>query len=80
MTNLLHATLDLHLEAPPQVQWENQTKEARITFDKTLKGHYHGKSGYKRVGCLLLTWEDDDMQCKQTEVGEKIIISAFSPF
>lgn len=45
-------------------------EEAKITFNKTLKGHYrHGKTGYNRVGALFLTWKDDDMQCKATEVS-----------
>ena len=53
----------------PKSQEELQKEEARITFNKTLNGHYrHGKPGYERVGALFLTWEDDDMQCKATEV------------
>ncbi len=45
-----------------------QYAEARITFDKTIRGHYRdGKAGYAHVGVLLLTWEADDLQCN-TEV------------
>ena len=44
-------------------------EEARVTFDKTIAGHYrHNATGYKRVGALFLTWKNDDLQCKQTEV------------
>ncbi|KAL8790443.1 MAG: hypothetical protein Q9213_000595 [Squamulea squamosa] len=66
------ATLDLHLETPPHAahpRTEEPYEELEITFNKTLEGHYrHGKTGYKRVGVLFLTWEEDDMQCKETEV------------
>lgn len=49
---------------------ETQFEEARVIFDKTIEGHYrHGKTGYRQVGALFLTWEDDDMQCKTTEVN-----------
>ena len=49
---------------------ELQRDEARIVFDKTIDGQYrHGKTGYRQVGALFLTWAADDMQCKTTEVG-----------
>lgn len=61
------ATLDLHLQAPPhsaplypppRAAAEDPYEELEITFNKTLAGHYrHGKTGYKRVGVLFLTWE-----------------------
>ena len=62
--------------APPPIRHERakseselQYEEARIIFNKTVGGHYrHGKTGYKQVGVLFLTWKDDDMQCKDTEV------------
>lgn len=77
------ATLDLHTETPSHPQspsvnpshrfrpsLQKKYDEAQITFDKTIKGHYrHGKTGYEKVGALFLTWEDDDMQCKATEVN-----------
>ena len=48
---------------------ETQRDEAKVVFNKTIDGHYrHGKTGYKQVGALFLTWKDDDMQCKETEV------------
>ena len=54
----------------PKTLEEIQKEEAQITFNKTLNGHYrHGKPDYERVGALFLTWEEDDMQCKATEVG-----------
>ena len=47
-------------------------EEARLTFDKTIAGHYrHSATGYKRVGALFLTWKKDDLHCKQIEVLEK---------
>lgn len=62
----------MHLESPPQssnrTAWEKRAEDAKITFHKTVDGHYHGKSGYKKVACLLITWRDDDMKCKETEV------------
>ncbi|KAL8729574.1 MAG: hypothetical protein Q9166_004654 [cf. Caloplaca sp. 2 TL-2023] len=72
------ATFDLHLETPPHtapLHAENTSEEAyeelEITFNKTLEGHYrHGKTGYKRVGVLFLSWEEDDMQCKETEIDD----------
>ncbi|KAL9604372.1 MAG: hypothetical protein Q9219_000560 [cf. Caloplaca sp. 3 TL-2023] len=71
------ATFDLHLETPPHRAHvagppRDETEpyeELEITFNKTLEGHYrHGKTGYKRVGALFITWEADDLQCKETEV------------
>lgn len=70
------ATSYLHLETPPHRPHtaparpdEEPYEELEITFNKTLEGHYrHGKTGYKRVGVLFLTWEEDDLQCKETEV------------
>ena len=48
---------------------ETQRDEAKVVFNKTIDGHYrHGKTGYRQVGALFLTWKDDDMQCKETEV------------
>lgn len=77
-TSPFHAKLDVRLESPPQIPdrtaWENKVEAAKMTFDKTLDGHYHGKSGYRKVACLLITWEDDDMNCKETEVIQTILI------
>lgn len=72
-----NATFDLHVETPPHRSHvssvrshdEEPFEELEITFNKTLEGHYrHGATGYKRVGVLFLTWEEDDLQCKETEV------------
>ena len=52
---------------------EAQYEEARVIFNKTIGGHYrHGETGYKEVAALFLTWKDDDMQCKATEVGRLV--------
>lgn len=73
-----HAKLDLHIESPPQgffpATWEKKAEDAKGTFNKVLDGHYHGKSGYKRVACLLITWEADDMKCRETEVSHTVLI------
>lgn len=78
-----HAKLDLHLESPPQVfiaePWEKQVEDAKITFDKVLDGHYHGTSVYKKVACLLLTWKDDDMKCRETEVSHTVLKTPYRP-
>ncbi|KAL8672340.1 MAG: hypothetical protein Q9168_003193 [Polycauliona sp. 1 TL-2023] len=71
-----HTTFDLHIETPPHSaqsappRTDNESyEELEITFTKTIEGHYrHGKTGYKRVGVLFLTWAEDDLQCKETEV------------
>lgn len=53
----------------PKSPSETQRDEARVIFHKTIDGHYrHNKTGYRQVGALFLTWADDDMQCKDTEV------------
>ncbi|KAL9061639.1 MAG: hypothetical protein Q9206_000459 [Seirophora lacunosa] len=71
------AIFDLHIETPPSRPHVSPARsgdatdeeELEITFNKTLAGHYrYGKTGYKRVGVLFLTWEEDDLQCKETEV------------
>ena len=73
-----NASADSSNESPPPSSYharsksasEKQRDEARLTFNKTIDGHYrHGKTGYRQVGALFLTWKDDDMQCKETEVG-----------
>ena len=75
---------DLHHETPQRpslrfresskAQWEERSEQARMTFNKTLDGHYRqGKTGYERVACLFLTWKDDDQQCKETEVSRSSI-------
>ena len=48
---------------------EIERDKAKVVFNKTIDGRYrHGKTGYRQVGALFLTWKDDDMQCKETEV------------
>jgi hypothetical protein len=42
---------------------------AQLKFNKTIAGCYRdGNSEYDSVGVLLLTWKDDDMNCKDAEV------------
>lgn len=69
------APIDSPLEPPaPVVSTKEDSGDdlydlAKVTFDKTLQGHYrHSTTGYSRVGVLFLTWEEDDLQCKETEV------------
>lgn len=48
---------------------ETQRDEARVEFNKTIEGHYrHGKTGYRQVGALFLTWKDHMLQCREMEV------------
>lgn len=73
-----NASADSSNESPPPPSHHHRSKSAteiqraaaRLTFNKTIEGRYrHGKTGYRQVGALFLTWKDDDMQCKETEVG-----------
>ena len=49
---------------------ETLRDDAQVIFDKTIEGHYrNGKTGYRQVGALFITWKDDDLQCRATEVG-----------
>ncbi|KAL8986001.1 MAG: hypothetical protein Q9205_000426 [Flavoplaca limonia] len=73
MSGASKATFDLHLQTPPHSApprpEEASYEELEVTFNKTIEGHYrHGKTGYKRVGVLFITWAEDDMQCRETEV------------
>lgn len=44
--------------------------EARVIFNPTEDGYYrHEKPEYRKVGALFLTWRDDGLQCKETNVG-----------
>ncbi|KAL8682822.1 MAG: hypothetical protein Q9186_001151 [Xanthomendoza sp. 1 TL-2023] len=65
----------LHLQTPPARHTvpprvdEGAYEELEVTLNETIRGHYrHGKTGYRRVGALFLSWEEDDMQCKESEV------------
>lgn len=59
-----------HLHRHSSARDEAYERDAQITFEKTVGGHYrHGKTGYKQVGVLFLTWAADDLQCKKTEVS-----------
>lgn len=57
----------------PQL-FKDQSREAsaevfREIFDRVIGANYRHGKGYSRVRALLLTWQDDDMHCKETEVG-----------
>lgn len=64
---------DLRSKSASEIRREvrdEEREEARLIFNKTLEGQYrHGKTGYRRVGALFITWEEDDMGCKQREVS-----------
>ncbi|KAH8696833.1 hypothetical protein GQ44DRAFT_718969 [Phaeosphaeriaceae sp. PMI808] len=54
---------------------------AQIEFNKTIAGCYRdGDAEYDSVGVLLLTWKDDDMNCKEKEVNalEKVFKEKFN--
>lgn len=64
------ATLDVHLEAPPKATRSAfGQRDAKFVFNKTIAGHYRNGREYEKVGVLLLTWENDDMNSKVLEVG-----------
>lgn len=49
---------------------ETESDYARIFLNQTLDGYNRrGRQGYRQVGALFLTWEDDYLQCGHTEVG-----------
>lgn len=50
---------------------QSQHDDPKVIFNKTIGGHYrHGTTGYRNVGALFLTWADDDMHCKESEVDK----------
>ena len=54
----------------PNPSTKTESDNARIFFNQTLDGYnWRGRQGYRQVGALFLTWEDDNLQCKNTEVG-----------
>ncbi|MCJ1397565.1 hypothetical protein MMC11_000759 [Xylographa trunciseda] len=64
------ASLDIHIEAPAhRTAFARSKDDARFIFNKTIAGHYrNGPTEYTRVGVLLITWKDDDMHLKESEV------------
>ncbi|MCJ1472685.1 hypothetical protein MMC13_001334 [Lambiella insularis] len=60
------ATFDVHFEAPAhRTAIDRRKDDARFIFNQTIAGHYrNGRTGYTRVGVLLITWERDDMNLK----------------
>lgn len=71
------ASLDIHIEAPSDKYWHRRrtnydvdTERSRVRLSKSIPGRYHdGHVDYDEVGVLLITWKDDDMYCKEKEVG-----------
>lgn len=54
----------------PDQSTDTGRDDARIIFNKTLDGYNRReRGGYRQVGALFLTWKDDDLQCRNTEVG-----------
>lgn len=42
----------------------------RVTFEKTISGHYRTGRTYDTVGVLLLSWQDDDLDVWTHEIEE----------
>lgn len=54
----------------PKPSTKTETDDALIVFNQILDGYNRrGRQGYRQVGALFLTWEDDHLQCRNTEVG-----------
>jgi hypothetical protein len=54
---------------------------AKVEFNKFIAGCYRdGNAEYDDVGVLLLTWEQDDMRCRELEVDplEKVFKEEFN--
>ena len=67
---------DQSREAPAH----NPYAMTRKIFDRVIGENYRrGKTGYKRVHALFLTWQDDDMHCKETEVGPSKALPHMKP-
>jgi hypothetical protein len=67
-SNMIHSRSAM----PVRNRFFNLDREiAQIEFNKFIAGCYRdGNSEYDAVGVLLLTWRDDDMECKEKEVNE----------
>ncbi|KAK5126708.1 hypothetical protein LTR85_009642 [Meristemomyces frigidus] len=65
-----------HGDEPPRkkraetmTKLDHQRETSRIIFNKTISGRYReGEAGFEAVGVLLITWKDDDLFCRQSEV------------
>ncbi|MCJ1242558.1 hypothetical protein MMC14_010567 [Varicellaria rhodocarpa] len=68
---MLMATLDVHIETPAyRTSFDRRKDDARFVFNNTIAGHYRdGRTGYNRVGTLLITWEQDDMHLREYEAS-----------
>lgn len=48
---------------------DHQREESRVIFNKTVSGRYReGEAGLEAVGVLLITWQDDDLFCRASEI------------
>ena len=76
------ASLDIHIEAPSDKYWHKRrthydvdTERSRVRLSKSIPGRYRdGHADYDGVGVLLITWKDDDMYCKEKEVGPTLAL------
>jgi hypothetical protein len=61
--------MDTKTENKPAKFFSLNRRIAQLEFNKSIAGCYRdGHAEYDAVGVLLLTWNDDDMNCKETEV------------
>ena len=72
---MLMATLDVHIETPAyRTSFDRRKDNARFVFNNTIAGHYRdGRTGYNRVGTLLITWEHDDMHLRESEASNAFV-------
>lgn len=65
-----------HKDEPPRkkraetmTRLDHKRETSRIIFNKTISGRYQeGDAGFEEVGVLLITWRDDDLFCRDSEV------------
>lgn len=55
--------------AETMTRLDHQPEESRVIFNKTVSGRYReGEAGFEAVGVLLITWQDDDLFCRASEI------------
>ena len=60
-----------HTKSVPKSDSKLRNDNFHEAFEKMMKSNYRKTNKpYERVGLLCLTWKDDDMQCKETEVDK----------
>lgn len=78
---VLSDSIDIHLDAAesPRTRRRRETSadrarrhfdSLRVTFEKTISGHYRKGRAYDAVGVLLISWQDDDLQVWTQEIEE----------